>query len=98
MGAQTAFALRRGSDAPPLLLRAAQRLEALDAELARRTYIDALVAAIYAGRLARGPDPAEVARAAARPYGPVRLAAGTPALLRGLAVRLTDGYRAAAPC
>ena len=29
--AQLAFALRRGSDAPPLLLRAAQRLEPLDA-------------------------------------------------------------------
>ena len=31
MRAQVAFALRRGSDAPPLLLRAAQRLEDLDA-------------------------------------------------------------------
>src|ERR1700733_7979949 len=52
MRAQVVFALRRGSDAPPLLLQAAQRLQGLDDELARRTYLEALVAAIYAGRLA----------------------------------------------
>ena len=100
MRAQIAFALRRGSDAPPLLLQAAQRLQDLDAELARRTYIEAMVAMIYAGRLARGPDPAEVARAARlAPYGPVeaRPLPHAQLLLRGLAVRLTDGYRAAAP-
>ena len=54
MRAQIAFALRRGSDAPPLLLRAAQRLQDLDADLARQTYLEALVAAIYAGHLAHG--------------------------------------------
>ena len=100
MRAQIAFALRRGSDAPPLLLQAAQRLQDLDPELARRTYIEAMVAMIYAGRLARGPDPAEVARAARlAPYGPVeaRPLPHAQLLLRGLAVRLTDGYRAAAP-
>ena len=63
MRAQIAFALRRGSDAPPLLLRAAQRLQALDAELARKAYLEALVAAIYAGRLAHGQDVREIARA-----------------------------------
>ena len=52
MRAQIAFDLRRGSDAPPLLLRAAQRLEDLDAELAQETYLEALVAAIYAASLA----------------------------------------------
>ena len=100
MRAQIAFALRRGSDAPPLLLRAAQRLQDLNPELARRTYIEAMVATIYAGRLVRGPDPAEVARAARLvPYGPVETHPPPHAqlLLRGLAVRLTDGYRAAAP-
>ena len=50
--AQIAFDLRRGSDAPPLLLRAAKRLEPLDAELARETYLEAMIAAIYAGELA----------------------------------------------
>ena len=34
---QIAFASRRGSDAPPLLLKAARRLEPLDARLARET-------------------------------------------------------------
>ena len=64
MRAQIAFALRRGGDAPPLMLRAAQRLQSLDAELARQTYLEALVAAIYAGRLADGQDTRQVARAA----------------------------------
>jgi DNA-binding CsgD family transcriptional regulator len=97
MRAQIAFALRRGSDAPPLLLRAAQRLQPLDAELARQTYLEALVAAIYAGRLARGQDAADIARAARlAPLGPEPLPQ-SQLLLRGLAVRLTDGFTAAAP-
>ncbi len=97
MMAQTAFALRRGRDAPPLLLRAAQRLENLDAGLARQTYLEALVAAIYAGRLAREGDVLAVARAAGNaPSGPEPLP-HAQLLLRGLAVRLTDGYLAAAP-
>ena len=106
MRAQIAFALRRGSDAPPLLLRAAQRLGTLDAELARQTYLEALVAAIYAGRLARGQDVTEVARAARSAPSGLSGVSGVPGpeplphsqlLLRGLAVRLTDGYVAAAP-
>ena len=43
--AQIAFAARRGSDAPPLLLKAARELEAVDAELARATYLEAFSAA-----------------------------------------------------
>ncbi len=115
MRAQIAFALRRGSDAPPLLLRAAQRLQPLDAELARQTYLEALVAAIYAGRLAHGQDVLEIARAArAMPFGHPGVSGHSghsgvsghsgaeplphsQLLLRGLAVRLTDGYAAAAP-
>jgi len=100
MRAQIAFALRRGGDAPPLLLRAAQRLQALDAELARQTYLEALVAAIYAGRLARGQDPEEVARAARSvPFGPSgqEPVPHSHLLLSGLAMRLTSGYAAAAP-
>src|SRR6185312_10086919 len=50
--AQIAFAMSRGSDAPPLLLNAAKRLEALDVRLARETYLDALIAAVSAHRLA----------------------------------------------
>jgi DNA-binding CsgD family transcriptional regulator len=95
--AQIAFDLRRGRDAPPLLLRAAQRLEPLDAERARETYLEALVAAIYAARLATGSDVTDIARAArSAPVGPDPLPA-RQLLLLGLATRLTDGYGAAAP-
>jgi DNA-binding CsgD family transcriptional regulator len=100
MRAQIAFAVRRGRDAPPLLLRAAQRLQALDDELARQTYLEALVAAIYAGRFARGEGALQVARAAkSAPYGPEGPDSPphSQLLLHGLAVRLTDGYAAAAP-
>src|SRR4051812_38652886 len=95
--AQIAFDLRRGSDAPALLLRTAQRLESLDPELARGTHLKALVAVIYAARLATDPTPTDVARAAlSAPLGPEPLPADQ-LLLVGLATRLTDGYAAAAP-
>jgi DNA-binding CsgD family transcriptional regulator len=99
MQAQIAFALRRGGDAPLLMLRAAQRMQSLDAEMAQQSYLEALVAAIYAGRLARGQDARQIAQAAKsaipRPCGPEP---PHPQLLtHGLAVRLADGYLAAAP-
>ena len=49
---QIAFSSSRGSDAPPLLLKAARQFEPLDSRLARETYLDALAAATFAGRLA----------------------------------------------
>ena len=55
--AEIAYTERRGSDAPELLLRAARRLEPLDARAARDTYLDALLAAHFAGRLADGTRP-----------------------------------------
>jgi DNA-binding CsgD family transcriptional regulator len=104
MRAQVAFALRRGGDAPPLMLRAAQRLQSLDAELARQTYLGALVAAIYAGRLARGQDARQDARQVARAARSATLGPSgseplphSQLLIHGLAVRLADGYLAAAP-
>ena len=97
MRGQIAFDLRRGSDAPLLLLRAARRLEPLDPELARETYLEAVVAAIYAARLAAGGDVADVARAArSAALGPEPLPA-RQLLLLGLATRLIDGHAAAAP-
>src|SRR3954451_5451706 len=69
--AQIAFDVRRGSAPPPLLLRTAQRLESLGVELARETHLKALVAVIYAARLATAPAPVDVARAAlATPLDP----------------------------
>jgi DNA-binding CsgD family transcriptional regulator/tetratricopeptide (TPR) repeat protein len=61
---QIAFALNRGSDAAPLLLAAAKRLEPLDPSLARETYAEALAAAMYAGPLAKADVVLEVAEAA----------------------------------
>jgi DNA-binding CsgD family transcriptional regulator len=94
--AQIAFASSRGNDAPPLLLEAAKRLEPLDLRLARETYLDALWAATFTGRLSSGGDLREVAEAAraAPPSEPPRLA---DLLLDGLAVLITEGYAAGAP-
>ncbi len=61
---QLAFASGLGSDAPPLLLKAAKRLEPLSLDLARETYLSAWMAAMFAGRLACAGDLAEVSRAA----------------------------------
>ena len=94
---QIAFSSSRGSDAPPLLLKAARQFEPLDPRLARETYLDALAAAISAGRLALGGgmrEVAEAARAAPPPPGPPR---GPDLLLDGLALLVTEGYPAGAP-
>src|SRR5580693_2798689 len=69
---QIAFSSSRGSDAPPLLLKAARQFEPLDMGLARKTYLDALSAATFAGRRALGGgvrEVAEAARAAPKPPG-----------------------------
>ena len=49
--AQLAFASSRGTEATPLLLAAARRLEPLDISLARETYVDAFSAALFGARL-----------------------------------------------
>jgi DNA-binding CsgD family transcriptional regulator len=90
--AQMAFAERRGSGAPRLLLDAAKKLGPLDSGLARETYLEALGAAISAGRLGRSltvRKAAEAARTAPptpQPPRPLDL------LLDGIATRLTEGY------
>jgi DNA-binding CsgD family transcriptional regulator len=95
--AQLAFALRRGSDAPPLLLSAAQRLELLDGKLARETYLEAIAAAIFAGRLSSGPGVLEVAEAASAAPPAPEPPRTIDLLLDGLATRFTDGYLAGVP-
>jgi DNA-binding CsgD family transcriptional regulator len=100
MRGQIAFALRRGGDAPPLMLQAAQRLQSLDAELARQTYLEALVAVIYAGRFVHGQDARQVTRAARSATLGASGSEPLPhshLLIHGLAVRLADSYLAAAP-
>jgi DNA-binding CsgD family transcriptional regulator len=94
--AQIAFATRRGSDAPPLLLKAGRQLEPLDVGLARETYLEALTAAVIVGRLSRGADMIEVAKAAlAAPAQSTPRAADL--LLDGLALLVTDGRAKATP-
>jgi len=90
-----AFAQRRGNDGPPLLLDAARRLERLDPALARETYLDALEAAIFAGRLGRGATLHDVAEAARRAPPASHSPRIVDLLVDGLAVRFTDGYVAA---
>jgi ATP/maltotriose-dependent transcriptional regulator MalT len=93
--AQIAFAVSRGSDAPPLLLKAAKLLEPLDVELARETYLQALWAARFVSRA--GADLTEAAEAAlAAPPAP-QAPRPPDLLLDGLAVLLTRGYPAGIP-
>ena len=94
---QVAFASGPGSDAPPLLLKAARRLEPLDPGLARETYLDAWQAALFAGHLAGGGNLEEVSRAARALPPPERPPRAADLLLDGLALLITDGPAAAAP-
>jgi DNA-binding CsgD family transcriptional regulator len=96
--AQIAHFSEHGNRALPLLLAAARRLEPVDAKLARETYLDALAAAMFAGRLADGPGSgmrqvAEAMRQVRTPAAPTK----SDRLLQAIAGLYTDGYPAAAP-
>ena len=96
--AQISYNSSHGNQALPMLLAAARRLEPLDGNLARGAYLDALSAALFAGRLASGPGPgmrqvAEAAREAPPPQAPSK----ADLLLERVAVLYTDGYAASAP-
>jgi len=95
--ARISFAADRGSDAPRLLLTAARRMEPIDEAAAREIYLDALTAALFAGRLGGEVDARQVAAAAraAPPPGPPAHAAAL--LLDGLAVLIADGAAAGTP-
>jgi DNA-binding CsgD family transcriptional regulator len=95
--AQIAFASRRGSDAPPLLLKAARELEAVDPDLARATYLEALSAARFAGPLGHGAGVVEVSEAALAGPQPPQPPRPPDLLLQGLAVLFTEGYAAGPP-
>jgi DNA-binding CsgD family transcriptional regulator len=101
--AQMEFARSRGGDtgARPLseaasqLLDAAKGLEALDDELARETYLEALAAAMYVGRLG---EPGALVTAAEAARGAVERLPESPRpvdfLLSGMANRIADGASA----
>jgi DNA-binding CsgD family transcriptional regulator len=96
--AHVAFTSRYGSDAAPLLLKAARRLEPFDLELARRTYLMAWGAAVAAGHLGGGGDVLIEVCHAVRALPPP---AGAPhpldLLLDGIARLTIDGRAVATP-
>ena len=95
--AKLALATHRGGDPLLLLLRAAKRLEPLDPKLARETYLDALTAAQFIGRLASSGGVREVAQAALATPRPERAPTAGDLLLEGLATRFTGRYAASVP-
>jgi DNA-binding CsgD family transcriptional regulator len=95
--AEIAFASRRNSDATELLLKAARDLEVVDPMLARATYLEAMNAAYFAGRLARGAGIGGVSRAALAAPPPADPPRPRDVLLHALAIRSTEGYAAGAP-
>ena len=96
MRGRIALEQHRGDDAGRLLASAARRLEPLDPELARETYLEALGGAMVGDLDVPGGAAAvaEAARAARTGTAPPRAA---DVLLDAFATRLTDGYAAAAP-
>jgi DNA-binding CsgD family transcriptional regulator len=95
--ADLAFVTNRGSDAPSLLLKAASRLEPIDVDLSRATYLQAFSAAILAGHLALGGGVNEVARAAGAAPPPGHAMRAPDLLLEGLAAHFDRGYEAGLP-
>src|SRR5215217_3355103 len=93
--AEIVFARTRGSDAPALLLDAARRLEPLDGAMARETHLEAMAAAMFAGRLGDRPSVREAAEAAQRAPATPQPPRAIDLLLDGLATRFTDSYSAA---
>ncbi|WP_329525328.1 helix-turn-helix transcriptional regulator [Streptomyces sp. NBC_01462] len=93
---QIAFARSFGGGAAPVLLRAARRFESIDASRARDVYLQALAAALLAGRLGDECRIAEIARSARRvPAAPVPRASDL--LLDGLTLLIVEGRGAAVP-
>lgn len=93
---QIMFASKSAGSALPMLLKAAKRLETLDAGLAQETYRDALNAALIVDRLPSGVQLQDIAKATlAAPPGPSP--ERNDLLLRGLAVMTVDGYAAGMP-
>jgi DNA-binding CsgD family transcriptional regulator len=95
--AQVAFAVDRGSDAPPLLLKAAKQLEPLDQRLSRETYLEALTAVFFPGTLASDASVLETARAARAAPRSSQPPCASDLLLDGLALLITEGYAAGTP-
>jgi DNA-binding CsgD family transcriptional regulator len=88
---------RRVGDAPTLLLGAARRFERFDRRVARDTYRDAFIAAIYAGRFAHDTGPPEVAAAIRAAVASSDPPSASDELLDAVASLVDVGYAAGAP-
>jgi DNA-binding CsgD family transcriptional regulator len=97
LSGQIAFSSNIGSDAPPLLLSAARRLERFDVDLARETYLDAWSAAWFAGSMARSGGLLEVSQAVRQAPPSTRPGRPFDQLLDALALLVTEGRITAAP-
>jgi DNA-binding CsgD family transcriptional regulator len=95
--AQLAFVSSRGTDATPLLLAAAGRLETLDISVARETYVDAFSAALFGARLNGSVDVRAVAEAVRAATHPPGAEPATADLLLHALVALADDYATAVP-
>jgi DNA-binding CsgD family transcriptional regulator len=93
---QIALEQRRGGEAGRLFLDAARRFAPLDPRLARETYLEALAGAMSSDVDVDGGATAVARAARAAPAGSVPPRA-TDVLLDAFAIRLTEGYAAAAP-
>ncbi|MZG16213.1 LuxR family transcriptional regulator, partial [Streptomyces sp. SID5914] len=95
--ARILFARSRSDEAAPLLLDAAAQFTAAGSPLARETYLEAISATIFAGRV-HGPAGARAAAIAARASGaPPSGSGAADLLLDGVAALLTDGYETGVP-
>ena len=91
--ARITYAMTRGTSAPPLLLDAARLLEPHEPDASRDSYLEALGAAIFAGRLLEAPVTLLDVAAAARHAPPGRQPPRpTDLLMEGVATQLTEGY------
>jgi DNA-binding CsgD family transcriptional regulator len=95
--ARISFAEERGNEAPRLLLTAAKDFEPFDARRAREIYLEALSAALFAGRLAGAWGAREVAAAAQALPEPPMPPAASDLLLDGLARMITEGPATGTP-
>ncbi|MGX1267902.1 helix-turn-helix transcriptional regulator [Streptomyces phaeoluteigriseus] len=95
--ARILFARSRSDEAAPLLLDAAAQFTAAGSPLARETYLEAISATIFAGRV-HGPTGARAAAIAARGSGaPPSGSEAADLLLDGVSALLADGYETGVP-
>jgi ATP/maltotriose-dependent transcriptional regulator MalT len=95
--AEVTFAAGDWTDAPPLLLKAAARLESFDLDLARETYLTAWGAAGLAEDVAARDVLVEISRAVRALPSPPGVPRPCDLMLDGFALLITEGNAAATP-